>query len=126
MKSVLDASAVLAFLGGEPGSDRVAAVLPDAIMSAVNGAEVYGKLADRGASLAQSDEIMGALALDLRPFDAAQARASAQLRGATRALGLSLGDRACLSLAQVENLPVLTADRVWADLDIGVEIEVIR
>ena len=47
-------------------------------------------------------------------------------RNVTRAAGLSLGDRACLALAKSQGGLVLTADRVWATLDIGVEIELIR
>jgi PIN domain nuclease of toxin-antitoxin system len=37
-----------------------------------------------------------------------------------------LGDRACLALAQQLDLPVLTADKIWQRLDIGVSIQLIR
>jgi PIN domain nuclease of toxin-antitoxin system len=43
-----------------------------------------------------------------------------------RSHGLSLGDRACLALAQSTGLPVLTADRAWRGVGLDVEIEVIR
>ncbi len=51
---------------------------------------------------------------------------SADLRSATRAHGLSLGDRACLALARSAGLPVLTADREWRGVGLDMEIELIR
>jgi PIN domain nuclease of toxin-antitoxin system len=51
---------------------------------------------------------------------------TAQLRSLTRAHGLSLGDRACLATGLRLGLPVLTADRSWANLDVGVTIRLIR
>jgi PIN domain nuclease of toxin-antitoxin system len=63
---------------------------------------------------------------DRVPFDEELARGAGALRPATKSLGLSLGDRACLALAQREGLPVLTADRAWAKLAVGVEVKVIR
>ena len=47
-------------------------------------------------------------------------------RPLTRDAGLSFGDRACLSLGRVKTMPVLTADRAWAQLDVGVEVVVCR
>ena len=44
----------------------------------------------------------------------------------TRALGLSLGDRACLALGLRGGLPVLTADHAWQQLTLGVVVQVIR
>jgi PIN domain nuclease of toxin-antitoxin system len=49
-------------------------------------------------------------------FDRDVAVRAAALRAATKHLGLSLGDRACLATAQLRDLPVLTADRVWKKL----------
>ena len=51
---------------------------------------------------------------------------STRLRSVTRHAGLSLGDRACLALGDRLGCPVVTADRVWASLDVGVAIVVIR
>jgi PIN domain nuclease of toxin-antitoxin system len=59
-------------------------------------------------------------------FDGPMALRAGKLRAAARSRGLSLGDRACLALAQREGLPALTADRAWAGLDIGVEVRLIR
>ncbi|MFZ1106612.1 MAG: PIN domain-containing protein [Hyphomicrobiaceae bacterium] len=64
--------------------------------------------------------------LAIVPFDEELARQTGALRPATRSLGLSLGDRACLALAQRERLPVLTADRSWAKLDLGIAITMVR
>jgi PIN domain nuclease of toxin-antitoxin system len=44
----------------------------------------------------------------------------------TRGLGLSLADRACLALAIERGAAVLTADRTWAELDLGIEIRLVR
>jgi ribonuclease VapC len=45
---------------------------------------------------------------------------------ATRVAGLSLSDRACLSLGLKTGLPVLTTERAWAKVNIGVDVGVIR
>jgi PIN domain nuclease of toxin-antitoxin system len=44
----------------------------------------------------------------------------------TRARGLSLADRACLSLGLRLNLPVHTCDRAWAGLALPLEIQLLR
>ncbi len=59
-------------------------------------------------------------------FDAVHAELAAILREPTRDLGLSLADRACLALASDLEVPAVTADRSWRDLDIGVEVELVR
>jgi ribonuclease VapC len=41
-------------------------------------------------------------------------------------MALSLGDRACLTLAIERNLSVLTADRAWAGLGLPIDIHLIR
>ena len=126
MTIVLDASALLAVLLGEPGQGRVIDALPDSVISAVTWAEVVARLVERQATEAQ---IAGALPLvgkGLVAFDAAQGETSGRLRKVTRSFGLSLGDRCCLALAISLSAPVLTADRAWAGLDVGVRIELIR
>lgn len=123
---VLDASAVLAFLQGEPGADAVDEVLAESMVSAVNIAEVATKLSDFGMPDDQIFATVNDMRLDIISFDEQAAYASAALRSATRAKGLSLGDRACLALAKAEDAPALTADRVWRKIDVGVEIRSIR
>jgi PIN domain nuclease of toxin-antitoxin system len=123
---VLDSSALLCLLNGETGADRVAETLPLAVIGAVNLAEVVGKLRDRGLSMEEVEEVLGGFNLDVRPLTATQAYATGHLRPATRALGLSLGDRACLALAAELASPALTADREWTKTEVGVKVEVIR
>jgi PIN domain nuclease of toxin-antitoxin system len=125
-KVVLDASAVLAVLHKEPGADLVLARIGEASISAVNFAEVVTRLAKTGNDLSQVLTDLHNLLGDIRPFDLQQAEAAGVLDISTRRYGLSLGDRACLVLAQHLNLPVLTADHMWAKLEIGVTIELIR
>lgn len=126
MNVVLDASALLAMINSEPGADRVYDVLTDAAVSAVNYSEVIAKLVDKGHADGESISVLDALPINVRPVDVAQARRAGQLRSSTRERGLSLGDRICLALAIEMEVPALTADRAWAGLDLGVEINVIR
>ena len=123
---VLDSSALLCVLNGEAGAERVAQALPSAVIGATNLAEVVTKLRERGLSVEEVDEVLGGFHLDIRPLTPAQAYATGHLRPATRAVGLSLGDRACLALAAELGVPALTADQAWAGAEIGVTVEVIR
>lgn len=124
--AVLDASALLCLLNGEQGGERVLEALPRAVIGATNLAEVASKLRERGLSVDEVEDVLGGLRLDIRPLTPAQAYAIGHLRPATRFLGLSLGDRACLALAAELGIPALTADQAWAELEIGVSIELVR
>jgi PIN domain nuclease of toxin-antitoxin system len=122
---VLDASAVLALLQDEPGGNRVLESLPGALICSVNLSEIVAKLAELG--MPESDiRLALSLGLDVVAFDEALAYSAGALRPSTRSAGLSLGDRACLALARSRALPALTTDRAWRDIDIDVEVEVIR
>lgn len=111
---------------GEPGSDKIVPRLSGAAIGAVNLAEVVAKLQERGVPDAEIDRDIADLDLPVCPFDEAQAMAAGKLRGRTRSLGLSLGDRACLALAIARGLPAVTTDRGWSALDIGAEVIVAR
>lgn len=126
MNVVLDSSAVLAVISGEAGAERVEDALPGGAISAANFSEVLSKLVDRGHDDGEAVAALDALPLTVLPLDAAQARRAGLLRRQTRRLGLSLGDRVCLALAVELRLPVVTADRAWAQLDLGVEVAVVR
>jgi len=125
-KLVLDSSAVLAALQKESGGDQVLSRLDEAAISAVNFAEVVSKLGRTGGDLSQVLSDLHDLVPDIRPFDDEQALAAGLLDSKTRDLGLSLGDRACLTLAKILGVPAVTADQAWAKLDIGVSVVLIR
>ena len=125
---VIDASAVLAALYGEPGSDRVDGVLADALISAVNAAEVISKLTERGMAAELARNALVQTGATIVAFDLDQAAVVGALRPLTRTAGLSLGDRACLALAKRRGLPAMTADAAWVGLAeaVGVEVVMIR
>jgi PIN domain nuclease of toxin-antitoxin system len=125
-KVVFDASALLALLNAESGSAAVAERLSDAIVSSVNLSEVVAKLSERGVPESDVRRALAGLGLEVVPFDEAAAYRAGLLRRATRSLGLSLGDRACLALAQERTAPVFTTDRSWKTLKIGVKVRAIR
>ncbi len=123
---VVDASAVIAFLRRERGFEEVASVIPGAVISAVNFSEIASWLSDAGTQERKIRMTLQGLELECRTFDGEAALAAGVLRRATRRKGLSVGDRACLALARHLALPALTADRSWAELDVGVEVKLIR
>ncbi|MBX9897632.1 MAG: type II toxin-antitoxin system VapC family toxin [Qipengyuania sp.] len=123
---LLDASALLAFLFQERGGSEVAQILDHAAISAVNLAEVVAKQLDCAVTPEAIRHNLGDINLPVVPFDETIALETGHLRRATRALGLSLADRACLATARATGMTVVTADRAWGGLDLGVAIEVIR
>jgi PIN domain nuclease of toxin-antitoxin system len=123
---VLDASALLALMRNETGHEAVAAALPMSRISAVNLAEVLAKAFDYGIPVEESSRAVEALPVAVTPFTPEDAHLASSLRPATRPRGLSLGDRCCLALGLKTGLPVLTAEREWAGLDVGVTVRVIR
>ena len=124
---VLDASALLAVLNGEPGADKLTVeLLSTAASSTVNLAEVQSKLVDRGLNPDRAWAATMTPVAEAIPFTTEHAKAAGGLIAETRALGLSLGDRACLALARALKAPVYTADRSWKNLKLGLHIHVIR
>jgi len=123
---VVDASALLALLNAEPGADIVAEALPRGVISAVNLSEVVAKLCEAGMPENAIRQALQPLGLEIVPFDEEQAYQAGLLRAATQTVGVSLGDRACLSLAKILGVVALTADRTWAGLSVGVTTKVIR
>ena len=123
---VIDASALLALLNAEPGADVVAEALPQGVISAVNLSEVIAKLCDVGMPEKAIHQALQPLGIEIVPFDEEQAYQAGLLRTSTQDWGISLGDRACLSLAKKLGIDALTADRAWTELSIGTNIKVIR
>jgi ribonuclease VapC len=131
-RTVLDASAFLAYLGNEVGARKVEdAIASGACLSVVNWAEVLSILGERGqdvVSVSADLRLNGLVggAIELIPFTFDDAELVATLRAITKRFGLSLGDRACLALALRLKLPVLTSDRSWTKLDLGISLHSIR
>lgn len=110
----------------EPGGEVVESLLDGAVVSTVNWSEVLARYAILGLGTAGRDAEIQALGVSLAPFTSRQAEVAAGLAQITRAAGLSLGDRACLALALDLGGRPVTADRAWAEVDLGLAITMIR
>lgn len=121
-QDLLDASAVLAVLQNERGSDRLQNTVPGGLISAVNFAEVICKLIARGMPKQAALEAVGALNLEVLPFGLQEASHSADFVQA----GISLGDRACLGTAQLRGYRAVTAEARWREIRRDVDVDVFR
>lgn len=123
---VLDVSALLAMLLGEVGAEQVEQLLPTAIMSNVSLTETVSFWVRNGGGLEETVQWLQQLPISWEGFSTGQAIIAASLVTLAKPYGLSLGDRACLALAIDKNLPVYTADRVWANLVLPVPVKLVR
>lgn len=125
-EGVLDSSAILAVLLAEPGAEAIAAIIPQSLVSVANEAEAITVLIRNGAP--PEHALRSVLSLDYKvvDLDAGLARRAGTLWREVKPRGLSLGDRCCLALAERENLPAVTADQRWADLDLDIEVRLFR
>lgn len=126
MSAVLDASALLAYLQGEPGAEVVKATIDRAVISTVNWAEVVQKVSPTTGDAADLRRSLQSLGLGFMPLTVAQAEIAGRLRETTADLGLSLGDRTCLAVGIEGDRTVYTVDRVWRELQFDIEIRTIR
>ncbi|MEP7352343.1 MAG: type II toxin-antitoxin system VapC family toxin [Acidobacteriota bacterium] len=125
MAVVLDSSAVVAVLQSEPGADVVLRKLSDSVICSVNASEAIRVVMRKGATLAHATNILSHLFLPVVPFGYEDAILAAEI--GTQHQHLSFGDCACIALARRESASeVLTADRIWADMKLGVKVTLIR
>ena len=126
MTCVFDASALLAILFDERGSDVAIESARGASISAVNMIEVLEKFAVKWGDMVTAIDAVRRLEMTVEPFDSRQARIAAELKPGFVGKNISLADRACMALALDRRLPIITADQAWADLEIGIDIRMIR
>ena len=126
MANVIDTSVILTILSGEPGSAPALSLSAGGVMSAVNLAEVITKCFEFGLPEDAAMDTINALGIEIVEFGQDQAILAGQLRAAAPKGVLSLGDRACLALAVLRQTKAVTGDRIWASLNIGCRIELIR
>jgi PIN domain nuclease of toxin-antitoxin system len=117
-KVVLDASALLALIKNEPGAEIIEGLLGNIIMSSVNVVEVASILLDSDMTNIEAKEAIITFVDSIVPLDLEHSIACATLKKSTKHLGLSLGDRACISLGIKLQLPIYTADKVWSQLQL--------
>lgn len=127
-KYLLDASALLALLQGEKGSEAVAKKIPYSALSTVNMAEVASVLNKAGMPENEISGLFNEIDIEILSYERESAVATGGIRKLTQNKGLSLGDRACLATAKTHNRIVITADKVWLDFqqELGVDVELIR
>ena len=121
---ILDSSAILAVLQDEPGQEAVLPVLEDALVSTVNLAEVATCIARLGVPKDVVHTTVAKLPVQPCDFTSELVALTGTLIQETRQFGLSLGDRACIALSMMRKIPVLTADRIWKELEHSLDIEV--
>ena len=125
MECVLDSSAILAWLQEEPGHERVSALLPDAIVTSANWAEILQKARQHGADPYEVGLLLRSLGLGVMDVTREDGERAAWIW--KKGLPLSLGDRLCLAVAIRLQLPAVTTDTVWSKASIDdVEVEVLR
>jgi ribonuclease VapC len=114
--NVFDASALLAYLGGEVGADQVRGALEQGgVVSAANWSEVAQKVRAAGADWDVARGLLLGYELDVEPVTREDAeRAAIRWRAGA---GLSLADRLCLALGDRLGADVWTADAAWASED---------
>ena len=123
---IVDASAFLAIVLNEFGAEIAVARIMRATMSAVNASEALMRGAEKGAPLELMRELLVTQQVQIVPFDDRLAVEAALLRPATKHLGLSFADRACIATAIKLSATIVTADRAWSHLDLPCPIELIR
>jgi len=131
--NIIDASALLAYLQQEKGQDIMESALDSrpSWITTINYCEVLGKLCERAMPPAEAQSALDDLGMTILDFDLDLARRAAILRVRTKPIGASLGDRACLALAQrtahSQLTPIVhTAELSWTKLKWPFKIVLIR
>ncbi len=114
--TVLDSSALLAFLLDETGADTVERALEQgSVCSTANWSEVARKVLSSSGSWTAARALLLSYGLVLEPVTTEDAESAARLW--RRGTGLSLADRLCLVLGERVGATILTADSAWEGQD---------
>jgi len=124
--ALLDTSVLIAFAMGEPHGVDEDTLLSGAAVSAVSLAEFRSVLLQKTVDADDIDATIRDFNLKVLPFRAAESQIAGNLIPVARPLGIGLGDCACIATGIVTGLPVWTADRDWAKLDVPAKIHLIR
>jgi PIN domain nuclease of toxin-antitoxin system len=124
VRTVVDASVVLAWLQDEPGAEGAEPMLMEGVMGAVNWSEVLQKARQHGAPAEIAGRLLASFGLTVADVTATDGEHAAELwRPGTQ---LSLTDRLCLALGLRLQLTVATADAAWSDVEGAPSVTVIR
>lgn len=122
----LDSSVIMAIILAEAGQDKAARLAPGALLSSVNLAEIITKCIEKEVSPAIAEEYIRSGNIEIVGFDGDLAMSAGELFKRAKKGVLSLGDRACIATAIQYKATVITADRIWATLDLPCPVELIR
>jgi PIN domain nuclease of toxin-antitoxin system len=113
---------------GEPGGTKVQAAIASSLhaisISAVNWCEVLAKLSEKSAVMTAGKLAAILPGVEVIPFGKEDAERAASL--AKRCPEISLGDRACLSLASYRDSTAWTTDKIWAQMPVGAKLKMLR
>ena len=127
-RGVLDASALLTFVWNEEGSERVAALLPDAVIPASALVETLYIAAGQRmtGTITQLEQRILGTGLEVEPVLGTDVGRAAELIALSRKMnlndgrGLSLGDGLCIAVAERLGLTVISNDDHWLDMELSV------
>ena len=125
MRHVVDTTAVLAIARGEDGAEEAEQRARGGLLGMATFVEAAARGEELGFETSTTLALISRLGLTLAPVDRATADQAAALWKA-RKQNLSLGDRLCIGLARASGLPVLTGDRRWTSLELGVSVVLFR
>ncbi|MEO0683783.1 MAG: type II toxin-antitoxin system VapC family toxin [Cyanobacteria bacterium J06649_11] len=123
---VLDASAIIAVIKEEPGHEAVMPFIRNAVVLSVNFSEAVAYFAKHIVDDQVVSKVVQPFARAVVPYGFEESFLAGKLIRDTQQHGLSLGDRACIALGMVRKTSVITTDRAWAQLDVPIEIKLIR
>ncbi len=124
MHCVIDTSVVLTLFKKETGWQTAEQLIPQSMTSEVNVIELATFLARKGMSDDTTKSVVERFPFTITPLNDAVIFLAAGLIRYTKPFGLSLGDRACLALASIKNLPVYTTDKIWLEVADKMDIDV--